>query len=219
MPSPQTTVLARQTLKKQWQHQVRRAKVSQPLWTQPVNRHRRTETSPTPAFPPEQLLHPTAACSDVSAGLQSPCSSPAGFEAIPANLWCPETGSLCLSQQEIPSGLKRDIPKPWAAKCSGRWLRGGEYFLSYSPARVPCTCREAGSFLHISAPPFFHGQSPSSWQHNGHGSPLVLRVEVFIYPFPRFPTVCRHSLLGFHPEFSPCAKPPVLPLSCFHAVK
>lgn len=43
-------------------------------------------------------------------------------------MWHIATGFLLLPHPKMPSGLERDIPRTWAGKCAGRWLRKGEQF-------------------------------------------------------------------------------------------
>lgn len=84
----------------------------------------------SPGFPPQQLLPPAEDCFNIPARLHGSHFSHADFpfQDVTGRLWYIPTGFLLLSHQKIPSGSERDIPRPWAGKRAGRWLRGGEYF-------------------------------------------------------------------------------------------
>lgn len=90
----------------------------------------------SPGFPPQQLLHPAEACFNISARLHGSHSSHANFpfQDIRERPWCIATGFLLLPHQKIQRELERGIGRPWAGKCAGRWLRGGErFFIQLQP--------------------------------------------------------------------------------------
>lgn len=163
----------------------------------------------SPGFPPQQLLYPAEVYSNVSARLHGSCSSHANFpfQDITERLWYIATGFLLCSHQKTPSGLERDIPRPWAGKRAGRWLRGGEHFFIQLQ---PCLSHH----LPVKQPNHFfillcHPSSFSRVQAAGSTTDKLsitfssVRLQSVFTPSQDHPPVCRQLLTDRGPWISP----------------